>query len=122
VKRLTEEERQLIRAALAAVVEGPYFPDLEIQKLMGADKSEVGAVLKAWPEATVTADWEPDPERFQAEVVHGVLYMLLWSPQLTNIELPGIVGTDSDGLWELLVKWGGSVFGPSSDVRSRGRD
>jgi hypothetical protein len=122
VKRLSEQERELIRAALAAVAEGPYFPESEFAKYLGADKSEVAAVLKAWPEATVAPDWEPDPERLQAEVVHRVLDVLLWSPHVTDAELPGIVGTDSDGLWELLDKWGGPVFGPATDVPSRDPD
>jgi hypothetical protein len=47
---LTERESEVVRSALRASVEGPFFPDWEFQTLMGVERSEMRAVLEAWPE------------------------------------------------------------------------
>ena len=46
---LSERESDVVRAALRASVEGPFFPDWEFQTLMGVDRDEMRMVLEAWP-------------------------------------------------------------------------
>ena len=47
---LTERDHEVIRALLAATVEGPFYPDWEFQTLFGFDRQEVREVLDRWPE------------------------------------------------------------------------
>lgn len=105
VEQLSDQDRQLVRLALAAAVESPCFPDWEFQTLMAADRTEVAAVLDAWPEARVAAEWEPDPERLQAVVVGNVLNNLLGYPhgQWEQLELAN--GLDREAVRELLGRW-----------------
>ena len=46
---LTERESEIVRAALQASVEGPFFPDWEFHTLMGVERDKMRAVLDAWP-------------------------------------------------------------------------
>ena len=49
---LTDREADIVRAALRASVEGPFFPDWEFQTLMGVERDEMRSVLDAWPQVT----------------------------------------------------------------------
>jgi len=105
VERLSEEDRNLVQACLAAAVEGPYFPDCCFQTLMAADRAEVASVLDAWPDATVTADWVPDAERLQEVVVNNVLLHLVGYPHGQWQELSQVLGADETTVWALFRRY-----------------
>jgi hypothetical protein len=46
---LNEAEREQVRRALVAAVEGPFFPEWEFRILFGVDRSAVRAALTAFP-------------------------------------------------------------------------
>jgi hypothetical protein len=46
---LDNREREIIRCALIAIVEGPFFPDWEFQTLFGVDRSEMRDALAKFP-------------------------------------------------------------------------
>jgi hypothetical protein len=46
---LTAEEREIVRRALVAAAEGPYFPEWEFQTLFGITRPEVSHVIEGWP-------------------------------------------------------------------------
>jgi hypothetical protein len=80
VQHLSAQERDLIAAALAAAIHGPYFPDWEFASLIALEREEIAEILTAWPEATVVTSWETDAERVQAIAVNNVLTNLLGYP------------------------------------------
>lgn len=47
--QLKEEEREVVRQCLRAVVEGSFFPDSEFQTLFGLERAEIKTVLESWP-------------------------------------------------------------------------
>jgi hypothetical protein len=69
---LSASDAELIRACLAAAVDGPFFPESEFATLMGLSRPEVAAVLSAWPETS-------DPAT-QELAVNNVLNNLLGYP------------------------------------------
>ncbi len=46
----------LIRDAMRAALEGPFFPDWEFATIMSVERQEMQAVLDAWPLQTVDDD------------------------------------------------------------------
>jgi hypothetical protein len=46
---LNNRESDIVRAALRASVEGPFFSDVEFHTLMGVERDEMRGVLEAWP-------------------------------------------------------------------------
>jgi len=49
LEALTSEERDVIRRAIDASVNGPHFPDWEFQTLFGVTRTEAAAVLVRFP-------------------------------------------------------------------------
>ena len=49
---LTDRDLELIRAALEASVDGPFFPDWEFQTLMGVERAQMRQVLAEWPDVS----------------------------------------------------------------------
>lgn len=49
---LSDRDRDLIRAALDAAVDGPFFPDWEFRTLMGVERNVMRQVLDEWPTVT----------------------------------------------------------------------
>src|SRR5689334_119418 len=110
VASLSNEEAELIRAALTAGAEGPYFPNWEIQTLLAVSRDELTEVLMAWPEAAATTSWEPDPERVQYIAVSNVLNNLVGYPHGKWPALQVELGVEQRDLVELLERWrGGAV-------------
>jgi hypothetical protein len=69
---LTERDHDVIKSALRATIEGPFFPDWEFETLFGCDRSEVRGVLGNWPDGIGT-----DPTD---GVVYGALRQLVGYP------------------------------------------
>lgn len=46
---LTEEEREIVLRCLRAAASGPFFEDDEFFTLFGVSRSELRAVIGAWP-------------------------------------------------------------------------
>jgi len=46
----------IIRDAMRAAVEGPFFPEWEFHTIMGVERKQMRAVLEAWPLQTVDDD------------------------------------------------------------------
>jgi hypothetical protein len=47
---LSERESDLVRAALRAAVEGPFFPEWEFEMIMGVNRDEMRRVFEGWPD------------------------------------------------------------------------
>lgn len=107
VDRLAESDRDLVRSALVAAVEGPYFPDWEIGTLLALDRDELRAVLAAWPAATAVVTWEADAERVQFVAVNNVLNNLIGYPHGEWKRLSSELGADAEDLVRLLGAWRG---------------
>jgi hypothetical protein len=94
--------------ALTAAVDGPYFPDWEIQILTAFERTELGVVLAAWPEAVVATPWTDDPIKSQFEAVSGVRNNLIGYPHGRWQELEATLGVSPQELVVLLQRWRGS--------------
>ena len=46
---LDDLEREIIGRCLSAAARGPFFPDWELSVLFGLDRSELRAIVDAWP-------------------------------------------------------------------------
>ena len=49
LEALTSEERDVVRLAIDASVNGPHFPDWEFQTLFGITRAEAASVLARFP-------------------------------------------------------------------------
>jgi hypothetical protein len=70
---LSAEEREVIRRALDAAVNGPFFPDWEFSTLFGVARAEAAASLARFPD--LKADTETD-----YLAVHNAIANLLGYP------------------------------------------
>ena len=52
---LTESEKDVVRRALLAAADGPFFPDWEFQTLFGLERREVRDAASAWPNLSAAA-------------------------------------------------------------------
>jgi hypothetical protein len=109
VKRVSQQDQDLIRLALQAAVEGPYFADWEFGALMAVDRSDIAQILTDWPNATVTTPWESDPASVQAIAVDNVLNNLLGYPHGQWAELGPRLGADPDEVRAVLQRWRAST-------------
>ena len=110
VKRVSQDDQDLICRALHAAVDGPYFPEWEFGALIGIDRSEVAEILADWPNATVTTSWESDPAKVQRIAVNNVLNNLIGYPHGRWAELKLRLGADPHEVRALLEHWHASTI------------
>jgi hypothetical protein len=104
---MSEDDRELIGQALEAAVDGPYFPDWEVQTLTAFERDELAVVLAAWPEAVVATPWTDDPIKTQFDAVSAVLNNLIGYPHGRSAELQDALGAGPAELTALLHRWRG---------------
>ena len=109
---ISQEDQDLIRLALQAAIDGPYFPDWEFHTLIALSRSDVVQILTEWPEATVTTPWESDPALVQGIAVINVLNNLLGYPHGQWTELGTRLGTDEHEVRAVLERWLESASAP----------
>lgn len=107
ITRLSDSDQDLIARAFVEGVEGPYFPDWEIDIITAFSRNELRQVVGSWPEATVTMPWESDPARVQYLALNAILNNLIGYPHGRWRTLGPILGVDSQGLTDLLGRWRG---------------
>ena len=71
--KLATADIEIIRRALRAAVEGPFFPEWEFGTLFGVNRGTLRAIYEAWPCPTV------EPDAVRAGVI-GSLNNLLGYP------------------------------------------
>lgn len=69
---LTRQEGDLLRAAVQAACDEPFFDEAEFLTLMGLTRSEMRAVLERWP--------DDDPDHHRDQAVNNALVNLLGYP------------------------------------------
>jgi hypothetical protein len=94
---LSESEVDLIGQCLRAVADGPFFPDWEIQTLIGIDRSTVSEVANVWPSAS-------DGTRRDL-AVGNVLNNLIGYPIDHEHEWAAFISYDRDEVRSTLDRW-----------------
>ena len=59
VSAIPPEDLTALGECVRAVAYGPFFPDVEMHSLLGADRAEVARISDEWPESLTSrdADW-----------------------------------------------------------------
>jgi hypothetical protein len=75
LSQLGEADKDVVRACMIAIMEGPWIDDWEFQTRLGIDRDELRGLISAWPLLDDTA--EDSPARLAInncmnEVCHGV--------------------------------------------------
>jgi hypothetical protein len=94
IDELSPTESNVVRQALHAAVDGPFFPQWEFSALFGLDREEVREVLVDWP---VTAD----PDR-QFRAVNNAMNNLLGYPHRCEDAWAGYLEVDGQELAAIL--------------------
>lgn len=110
------DDEELIRRALVAAVEGPYFHDSEFHALFGLTRAEVRAVLETWPEppAGEVRGYESG-EHVQRTAVNNALNNLHGFPHGEADRLVEDLGVTRAQLKLVLSRWRGEPVGPTSE-------
>jgi len=75
IESLPEEEREIIRSCLRAVLEGPFIDDDEFQTRLGVDRIALKELLESWPDVDDSTDDSRDClliNNSMNELCHGV--------------------------------------------------
>ena len=99
---LEQSEREIVRQCLNAAVNGPFFPEWEFHTLFGLERSEVKAVLRAWPKLVETK------EEVQV-AINNTLNNLLGYPHGCEKEWPHFISVSSNEVKRVFNKWRESV-------------
>ena len=109
----TDEE--LIRRALVAAVEGPYFPEWEFHALFGLSRDELRIVLDAWPsEPGSGIRGYEDGAAVRRVGVNNALNNLLGYPHGHDQQLLDEVGVGRQELALVLARWREEAFDPGA--------
>lgn len=82
--KLSDTEKAIVKQALRAATNGPFFPDWEFHTLFGLERSKFRAIAEAWPELAA-------PANEVAEAVNDPLNNLLGYPH------------DKEALWSRWI-------------------
>ena len=97
LRNLSKNEKEIIKGALQAACEGPFFEDWEFQTLIGVDRETVRSVLNDWPIQKVEND------DFVC-AINGSTVMLLMYPHGRDCELMEYIPGGIDALKKLVEK------------------
>jgi hypothetical protein len=97
---LTQRDEEVIRAALAAAVDGPFFPDWEFHALFGLERDDVRQVLLAWPSRR---------DRTAALAVKNALNNITGYPHRRWDAWPAFSDATKDELVATLRRWRAEV-------------
>jgi len=53
LNELNDREKDVVRRALIAALDGPFFPDWEFQTIFGVNRIEMRSVVEAWPDLSL---------------------------------------------------------------------
>jgi hypothetical protein len=94
---ISSADSEIVRQALRAAVEGPFFPDEEFSTLFGVDRNTANEILVAWPERTV------GPDTFRGAVI-GSLNNLLGYPHGKDEDLLAYVPEGRKAIEKTLAR------------------
>lgn len=107
-------DQEVIRRALVATIDGPYFPDWEFHALFGLTRNEVRLVLQSWPEPPSQLDGYDSGEDVQRVAVSNALNNLVGYPHGHDDQLRREVGVGRRELALVLARWRGEESDPSA--------
>lgn len=96
IEHLSDEDVKIIGDCLAAVIEGPFFPEWEFQTLFGLERADVARVARSWP--NISAEDETVDL-----AVNNALVNLTGYPH--GEDLNRFVSATPERLLEILDKW-----------------
>lgn len=79
-EQLTEQEQEVVRQAMCAVLNGPYIDDAEFGIRLGLDQSQLREVFDAWPRLE-DADDNSNVSLAINNCLNEILYGVYVSPQ-----------------------------------------
>jgi len=91
---LSSEQVEIVRRAMFAAADGPFFPDWEFETLMGVSREEVRRVAREWP--------RQDGDPTQNDIAANALNNLLGYPHGKEREMESAVGSTAAELNALL--------------------
>jgi hypothetical protein len=95
---LTHDEQALVRRCIVAAVDGPFFPDWELQTLFGVNRSQAQAVVASWP----NLDESLEVVRL---TVNNAFVNLLGYPHHEQEAWDRMVGVDTAEVERVFSKW-----------------
>ena len=110
---MTRADDEVTRRCLRAVVEGPFFDDVELPTLFGLDRAAVAAVLDAWPAPTGDRDL----------TVGNALNNLLGYPHgHRGADFERLVGASEAEVGAAFARWRAEAKGKLSESEPEGGD
>jgi hypothetical protein len=97
---LSAEERQVVFECLRATVSGPFFPDWEFHTLFGIERSDMKAIVDAWPAID-------DSSENVSLAINNSLNNLLGYPHGHNREWLKYVSVPPEEVARIFKKWRG---------------
>ena len=97
-KSLTPRERRIILECLKAAAEGPFFPDWEVDTLLGFSRNELKSLIARWD----TLDLN---EASVQQAINNCLINLLGHPHGHHEEWSRYISVDPDELSALWESW-----------------
>lgn len=108
--QLSGSDRDLIGRCLRAAVDGPYFPEWEVDFIIGFSKNELGEIADAWPDSVRIEARAQEPDEAQRVAVNNVLNNFIGYPHGHWDELSRDLGGATEArLIELLSAWRGEI-------------
>src|SRR5215470_15299961 len=98
LESLSGEEREVLRRAMVAAAEGPYFPDWEFQTLFGVTRAEVSDVVRARPRLDESHD-------VFRQAINNALVHLIHYPHGQTVRLERELGVATARLEGIFAKW-----------------
>ena len=96
-KELSENELEIIKGALRAACEGPFFEDWEFQTLIGVGRDVVCSAVNDWPAPEIEDD------AFEC-AIKGSMIMLVIYPHGRRDELIKYIPGGIDAIKRLIEK------------------
>ena len=97
---LDAREREVVLQCLCAAAAGPFFPDWEFRTLFGIDRSDVQAIVDAWPDV--------DEERETVSLaINNSMNNLLGYPHGRAEEWAKYISVPTNEVRRIFDKWRG---------------
>jgi hypothetical protein len=105
LEHLTPDEQAIVVGCLRAVVQGPFFDDVEYHTMFGLERAEMAAILARWRDLP-----ETDKDVFVG-INNAMNNLLLWwgwqdeNPQEGALVLQEWAGTSAEKIQQVYHKW-----------------
>src|SRR3954466_12589734 len=100
IEQLSADEQAVVRAALEAVLTGPYLADWEFATRVGVDRAEVAALVLRWPAVDDTA-----ADSSSALAITNVLNEVCNGPDMTDAEWGRWSSVPREAVREVYHHW-----------------